>query len=567
MARTTAKPKPRAGRAPTRARIAAVEPAEQPSLEDVVQNLGPNVARVVVAPNGLGVPVADPVIYDAIERPVIPPHALVLAIGTQPGTPQAARLIKTASTEKAAAVIFKDGDEVASVTGEAEAAGVAVIAVPDEMTWTQLHTLLINAVRFGGQSPATGGMGGVPMGDLFALSNAIAAMVGGAVTIEDPHRRVLAYSALEGQTIDAGRRLAILGRQVPELPGMRELYRIVFSTDGVTLADRAMLKRLLGGGPEEMQNLQPRAAVAVRAGTEIIGSIWVVGQKSFTDEQVRAIGEAARIAVPHILQARATRDVERRMRAETMRALLEGRGHSEAAVARLGLSPAGPLAVLAFRFVGTDASVEDLHRERLVDLVAVYCEAYRRQTAAVAVGSIVYAVIHVDRTMERERLMQLANEIVTHAENRLRLPLRASVASVVDTIRELPRARREADRVLQVLADDAKGRTLAGIDDVRSRVVLLELRDLCIEHPELARGKLEQVLAHDAEHGTAYTETLRAYLDAFGDVPTAAARILVHPNTFRYRLRRLLEIFDLDIDDAEERLVLSLQLRMLPASS
>jgi len=566
MARATAKPKPRTARTAARAHKPAAERVERPSLEDVVQNLGPNVARVVVAPRGLDVPVADPVIYDAIERPVIHPDALVLAIGTQPGTPQAGLLIKTASAERAAAVIFKDGDDVASVAVDAEGAGVAVLAVPDEMTWTQLHTLLINAVRFGGHSPTTGGMGGVPMGDLFALANAIAAMVGGAVTIEDPHRRVLAYSALEGQEIDEGRRLAILGRQVPELPGMRELYRIVLSTEGVTLADRAMLKRLLGGGPAEMQNLQPRAAVAVRAGTEIIGSIWVVGQKAFSDEQVRTIGEAARIAVPHMLQARATRDVERRMRAETVRALLEGRGHSDAAVARLGLSPAGPLAVLAFRFVGTDAGVEDLHRERLVDLVAVYCEAYRRQTAAVAVGSIVYAVIHVDRTMERERLMQLAQEIVTHAENRLHLPLRASVASVVETIRELPRARREADRVLQVLADDAKGRTLAGIEDVRSRVVLLELRDLCIEHPELGRGKLEQVVAHDAEHGTAYTETLRAYLDAFGDVPTAAARILVHPNTFRYRLRRLLEIFDLDIDDSEERLVLSLQLRLLPES-
>jgi len=567
MARTAAKGRTRSARAAPRPLETAVEPAEQPSLKDVVQNLGPNVARVVVAPRGLGVPVADPVIYDAIERPVIHPDALVLAVGTQPGTPQAARLIKTASTEKAAAVIFKDVEEVASIAGEAEAAGVAVLTVPGEMTWTQLHTLLINAVRFGGHSPAAGGMGGVPMGDLFALANAIAAMVGGAVTIEDPHRRVLSYSVLEGQQIDEGRRLAILGRQVPELPGMRELYRMVCSTEGVLRADRGMLKRLLGAGPAEMQNLQPRAAVAVRAGNEIIGSIWAVGQKPFSDEQVRAIGEAARIAVPHMIQARATRDVERRMRAETMRALLEGRGHSDAAVARLGLSPAGPLAVLAFRFIGSDATVEDLHRERLVDLVAVYCEAYRRQTAAVAVGSIVYAVIHVDRAMERERLIQLAQEIMTHAENRLHLPLRASIASVVETIRELPRARREADRVLQVLADDAKGRTLAGIEDVRSKVVLLELRDLCVEHPELGRGKLEQVVAHDAEHRTAYTETLRAYLDAFGDVPTAAARILVHPNTFRYRLRRLLEIFDLEIDDAEERLVLSLQLRLLPAAT
>ena len=39
----------------------------------------------------------------------------------------------------------------------------------------------------------------------------------------------------------------------------------------------------------------------------------------------------------------------------------------------------------------------------------------------------------------------------------------------------------------------------------------------------------------------------------------------MHPNTFRYRLRRLAELFDLDLDDADERIVLELQLRLLEA--
>jgi DNA-binding PucR family transcriptional regulator len=98
---------------------------------------------------------------------------------------------------------------------------------------------------------------------------------------------------------------------------------------------------------------------------------------------------------------------------------------------------------------------------------------------------------------------------------------------------------------------------------VRSEVVLLELRELSAERPSLARGKLEHVLAYDAEHASAYALTLRAYLDAFGDVATAASQTSVHPNTFRYRMRRLLEIFDLDLANPEERLVIELQLRLL----
>ena len=98
--------------------------------------------------------------------------------------------------------------------------------------------------------------------------------------------------------------------------------------------------------------------------------------------------------------------------------------------------------------------------------------------------------------------------------------------------------------MLGVLRVDARGRTVASIEDVRSEVVLHELRELSVDHPSLSRGKLERVLAHDAEHNSAYVETLRAYLDCFGDVPRAAERIAVHPNTFRYRMRRLVELFE-----------------------
>jgi DNA-binding PucR family transcriptional regulator len=93
--------------------------------------------------------------------------------------------------------------------------------------------------------------------------------------------------------------------------------------------------------------------------------------------------------------------------------------------------------------------------------------------------------------------------------------------------------------------------------------VILELCDASAGRPGLLRGKLERVVAYDSSHGTEYTPTLRAYLDAFGDVASAAAQIAIHPNTFRYRLRRLVELFDLELTNPEERLVIELQLRLL----
>ncbi|MGH3050544.1 MAG: PucR family transcriptional regulator, partial [Gaiellaceae bacterium] len=192
------------------------EPSPQPvdesaDLGALLESLGTDVVELVAAPRGLQVAVGEPVIYDASEHSAIGPGVVVLAVGARPGTPEASKLLLDAERAEASAVIFKRGADGAELEAAASSAGVAVLSVPEEMTWTQLHGFLVNARRFSTQAAGGDGIAGVPMGDLFALANAIAGMVGGAVTIEDPVRRVLAFSTLSDQPIDAGRRRSILG--------------------------------------------------------------------------------------------------------------------------------------------------------------------------------------------------------------------------------------------------------------------------------------------------------------------------------------------------------------------
>jgi DNA-binding PucR family transcriptional regulator len=242
--------------------------------------------------------------------------------------------------------------------------------------------------------------------------------------------------------------------------------------------------------------------------------------------------------------------------------VLEGRSSAEENATRLGFAASARFAVLAFS-AAARAEVDQFERERLVDLVGVYCEALHGPSAAIAIGENVYALLQVDDGSERERVIRVARETQGHAGARIGDGVLAAVSSTVDGLREVAGARREADRVLEVLRSGRAAPTLATIDDVRSQVVLLELKELKLQHPSLTRGKLTAVIEHDAQHSTQYALTLRAYLDAMGDVVGAAAAISVHPNTFRYRLRRVRELFDLDLKNAEERLVLELQLRLL----
>ena len=532
---------------------------ERPTLEKLLAILGTDLVEVVATPHGIEVPVTEPVIYDSTEQLAVVPGAIVLAVGVQAGTSQASRLLKAAAQAGAAAVVFKRTNEAPALSGDDADVDVAVLSVPEELTWTQLHAFLLNAARFSAQEGVGAGIAGVPLGDLFALANAIAGMVGGAVTIEDPSRRVLAYSTLDDQPIDGGRRSSILGRQVPDIPGMRDLYRRLSSTEGVMTEDGAVLRKLL-----EIDDLRSRSAVAIRAGTQTIGSIWVVHDlERLSEESERALAEAARIAVPHVIQARAARDVDRRMRAEMVLAVLEGRRSSEETASRLGFAPSEQLSLVAFKLTSFEPAIDQLKRERLVDLVGFYCEVFRRSSAAVALGENVYVLLQGERTIPAERLVRLAQEIQAHAESRLGVVLLAGIGSTVENVHDVPRVRREVENVLTVLGGDAKGRTVATVEEVRTEVVILELYDASAGRPGLMRGKLERVLAYDSAHGTEYTRTLRAYLDAFGDVASAAAQTAIHPNTFRYRLRRLVELFEVDLANPEERLVIELQLRLL----
>jgi PucR C-terminal helix-turn-helix domain len=86
--------------------------------------------------------------------------------------------------------------------------------------------------------------------------------------------------------------------------------------------------------------------------------------------------------------------------------------------------------------------------------------------------------------------------------------------------------------------------------------------------PELAAALAERALAplRTLPSGAAArgAETLRAWLDAHGDISATAAALHVHPQTVRYRLAGLRDAFGGALDDPTARLELAVALRTCP---
>ena len=57
---------------------------------------------------------------------------------------------------------------------------------------------------------------------------------------------------------------------------------------------------------------------------------------------------------------------------------------------------------------------------------------------------------------------------------------------------------------------------------------------------------------HDEENQTQYMETLRVYLEQHLSATQAARELFIHRSTFLYRLDRIREILQSDLDDPEE---------------
>ncbi|MGD9991367.1 PucR family transcriptional regulator [Pseudonocardia sp.] len=81
---------------------------------------------------------------------------------------------------------------------------------------------------------------------------------------------------------------------------------------------------------------------------------------------------------------------------------------------------------------------------------------------------------------------------------------------------------------------------------------------------DLCTRALAPLRALPAGAGSRAEETLRAWLDAHGDVTATAAALHVHPQTVRYRLAGLRDAFGDALDDPLRRLELTLALRAVP---
>lgn len=511
------------------------------TVRGVVDRVGPTLLRAVHLPVEQAV-VTDVVIAESGRKQRLAAGDLLLGVSATAS--EAVALLRGAGERQAAAVLLKPpAATAASVFSAARKANVALIEVHSHTAWAQLVWLLRTVLDAAADEYEAAEIGAEPdpsgLGDLFRLADAAAAVVDAPVTIEDANSRVLAYSARQDRT-DPARVSTIMGRKVPDDVLARFRSRGVF--------------RALSRGrptifvPAQPDGTLPRLIVPIRMGGELLGSMWAVVTEPVPDERVAAFADAGPVVALHLLRRRARVDAQRRKSADAVRALLTGTGSARVAAAELEL-PDTPLRVVAIDPGGTDELDAEGVRLALTERIIV---GIGRRPVVAELHDVLYAVVSNDEGAGG--WPALRRSLVAPETAR---PLVA--AGSPTWIDELATSRSQADEILGLLRTGLLPGPVATFEDSWPVLALHRLASTAgADVTDL--GPLPVLRAQDDDAGTDYVETLYQWLRHPGDSRAASTTLSIHPNTLRYRMRKITELTKLDLDDPNVRLALLAQL-------
>ncbi|MDJ0360156.1 PucR family transcriptional regulator [Rhodococcus sp. H29-C3] len=452
------------------------------------------------------------------------------------------------------AVMAKGVGDSVPIQHAARQCGIALIAVHPQTDWERLLSIvrgvLDHSLRCLDTDDVDEGRFGADT-DLYGLARTVASLTKGMVSIEDERSHVLAYSASESAA-DELRTLSILGREGPAdylrtLTDWGVFERIRSSDDVLEVPaapDLGIRRRLVVG----IRSIPDASGTVVN-----LGSIWVQeGNRPLLEDADGVLTGAAAVAarlITRILDAPSNEAVQ-------IQRLLGARGGGvdiPSLAAALSIPTSGPAAMIGFAAAGSRPVGE------VAPAVRLHASAFHRLSLATTIGDRIYVLFPAITSVKA--VESWTREVIVRIEERTGVALRAALTVPVASLTDVPAGRFEVDRVLDRTMGEHRVTSLA---ESRTSVLLGEIIELVSHHPQLLDSRMETLRSYDAKHSSAMVSSLAAYLSHFGEIRSAAAELGVHPNTLRYRITRVEQILGADLSDPDERMLMEIQLRLLP---
>ncbi len=282
------------------------------------------------------------------------------------------------------------------------------------------------------------------------------------------------------------------------------------------------------------------------------------------DRLVLAYG--ADVCAIEIAKARAIASAVEQARGDWVQMWLSGTpGDEDLLMTRAHQSGFDPQAVfVAVVFRAMSEGSQAAPTESLISLVR---DDFARRQIAGAVGQyvdVVVALYPLDAANDLKRVRAHVDEL--RAQMAARTPsglVAAGISRPAQGLQSLRDAYREAKDAVSIALElgDREKSTFYG--DLKLYQLLLALKDRSLPHLKRFHHEiLGPLIEHDNRKQSDLIRTLEGFFRANGNLAKAAENLDVHRNTLVYRLERIAELTDLDLDDADNRLILHLALKI-----
>jgi purine catabolism regulator len=396
-------------------------------------------------------------------------------------------------------------------------------------------------------------------GSLQQITQALANLVRNTVLVADRTFSLLAFAFWENQHQNHKRK-AYAGSN---------LDQYLYNLEKTGFIDRIRQEKKPGRVEVlfSKQGEQAWGVVPVVVNGEILGYIAVLEDyHRMREVDWGALSQASTVTAVAIYKQVAEEEVQRRQRNDVLRGLLEGKMPPVGVMEQdsyLQVLLAQPLVVLQIEFLNIEEychkSFSDYQggnseqKSKLLNMIEAQLAAKQPDLRIACHQEAVTVLLLSKDAHAREKILQRVMQIKQEIDRLFpELEVVVGISRSCDDYRCLPQAYREALETLSIGRKLNNNGDIQFFADLGIYQVLMKFKEM----PELAEyyanilGKLENL---DSSTRSDLLKTLEAYFGANGNIYKAAQNLYLHRNSMKYRLERIAEILDVDLDNPDIR--------------
>lgn len=375
------------------------------------------------------------------------------------------------------------------------------------------------------------------------------------ITIEDVNHRLLAYSSHDDCT-DPARISTIIGRRVPEKV-INSLWKDGIIPKLLETDEPIRVKQI------DEVGLGNRVAISIWRHNEVLGFIWALEiKKTLTDEELELLKMAARAVKNKLLNlhTRKTKIEERNQ--EFFWKLLTGHisDHQEIQEGfhqvHVGIPSVYSVVIFKLQTEVTDSI------EKQLQYLLETTQKVQTLLWTTDHDQVIMLIAPNDKQPLHDLKLFLQWTVTQLKERFMIQQVKTSIGGIYTDLTNIGKSYQEALSVLKI-----KERFPEETDelDSYSELGIYQYLDIFYEKRKkdgFVNYSLNKLKEYDQKHHTNLVETLEVFLDHDSNVNAAAKKLNVHINTLSYRLKRIKQIAEIDLENPNHKMTIYLDMKV-----